>query len=381
MHQTIERHPAVVLDLQPDGAVAFLMLARDVQGGADQARAQKLALPAGQGFAQRLFAQRQGRGAGRQAQGLAVQRARRPSGRGEQAVAAADDLQRGGLAAGGGRPGVAGRGLDIDHDGQQRAGDAQQAADGAAGRRGGRIVMGAGGGDAFRRRGAAALEHGQASIGQGLDAQGQGQARDGLGHRLGRHLRQLGQGVVQRQQVEQQLQPHLRRARGVGAVGGDRDGQGAGQAFQRLVADGGAGLAGQGAAGDGGGRQALGPAHDPARRPQQLARLMGQDVGQLQPLDLGRCARQPPSGAGQVIDAAGQDVGIPGEGGPAAEHLAPGQGHGQGLARPAIALGHHGGHPVEAVQLDREGAAGGGAVPQRHRAVGVQAQARQRQLA
>ncbi len=176
MHQTIERHPAVVLDLQPDGAVAFLMLTCDVQGGADQARTQKLALPAGQGFAQRLFAQGQGRGAGRQAQGLAVQGARRPPGRGEQAVAAANDLQRGGLAAGGGRPGVAGRGLDIDHDGQQRAGDAQQAADGAAGRGGGRIVMGAGGGDAFRRRGAAALEHGQAAVGQGLNAQGQGQA-------------------------------------------------------------------------------------------------------------------------------------------------------------------------------------------------------------
>src|SRR5690606_29683914 len=202
-------------------------------------------LPARQGFAQRLFAQGQGGGAGRQAQGLAVQGARSPSGRGEQAIAAADDLQGGRLAAGGGRPGVAGRGLDIDHDGQQRAGDAQQAADEAAGGGGGRIVMGAGGGDAFRRRGAAALEDGQAAVGQGLEAQGQGQARDGLGHRLGRHLRQLGQGVVQRQQVEQQLQPHLRRARGVGAVGGDGGGQGAGQTFQSLVADGGAGLAGQ----------------------------------------------------------------------------------------------------------------------------------------
>ncbi len=241
--------------------------------------------------------------------------------------------------------------------------------------------MRAGGGDALRRGGAAALEHGQLPIGQGLQAQGHRQARNGLGHRLWRDFGQLGQGVVQRQQVEQQLQPPFRRARGVGAVGGDRGGQGGGQTFQRLVADGGAGLAGQGASRDGGGGQTLGPAQDPAGRPQQLARLMGQDVGQLQALDLGRCARQPPSGAGQVIDAAGQNVRIPGKGRPAAEDLMPGQGQGQDFAHAAIALSHHGGQPVEAVQLDGEGAAGRGAVPQLRRRSGVQAQARQRQLA
>src|SRR5690606_40748674 len=233
-------------DLQPDRAVAFLVLARDMKGGSDETRAQQLALPARQGFAQRLFAQGQGRGAGRQAQGLAVQGARGPSGRGEQAIAAADDLQRGGLAAGGGRPGVAGGRLDIDHDGQQGAGAAQQAADGAAGRGGGGVVMRARGGDALGRRGAAALKHGQLPVGQGLDAQGQRQARNGFGDRFGRHFGQLGQGVVQRQQVQQQLQPHFRRARGVAAVRRDRGAQGGGQAFQRPVADGGAGLAGQG---------------------------------------------------------------------------------------------------------------------------------------
>ncbi|MNE16416.1 hypothetical protein D3C80_1093590 [compost metagenome] len=241
--------------------------------------------------------------------------------------------------------------------------------------------MGARGGHSFRCGGAAALEDGQAPVRQGLDPQGQGQARDGLGHRLGRHLRQLGQGVVEGQQIEQQLQTHLRRARCVGAVGGDRGRQGPGQAFQRPAADRGAGLARQGAAGDGGGGQALGPAHGPARRTQQLTRLTGQDVGQAQPLDFGRHARQAPPGASQAIDAAGQDVGIPREGRPAAEHLMPGQDHGQGLARAAVAGRHHGGHPGEAVQLDREGAAGSGAVPQGQRAVGVEAQSRQGQLA
>src|SRR5690606_30849878 len=246
---------------------AFLMLAGDVQGGADEARAQQLALPARQRLGQRLFAQRQGRGARRQAQCLSVQGARRPSCRGEQAVAAADDLQGRGLAAGGGRPGVARRDLAIDHDGQQGAGDAQQAADHAAGRGGGGVVMGAGGGDALGRGGPAALKHGQLPIGQGLQAQGHRQARNGLGQRLGRDFGQLGQGVVQRQQVEEQLQPHFRRARGVGAVGGDRGGQGGGQTFQRLVADGGAGLAGQGAARAGGGGEARGPGQDPGGRP------------------------------------------------------------------------------------------------------------------
>jgi|GEM_PF-4926118 len=241
--------------------------------------------------------------------------------------------------------------------------------------------MGARGGDALGRRGSAALKHGQLPVGQGLDAQGQRQARNGFGDRFGRHFGQLGQGVVQRQQVQQQLQPHFRRARGVAAVGGDRGGQGGGQAFQRPVADGGAGLAGQGAAGDGGGGEPLGPAHDPAGRTQQLARLMGQDIGQLKAFDLGRHARQPPSGAGQVIDAAGQNVRIPGEGRPAAEDLVPGQRQGENFAHAAVALGHHGGQPVEAVKLDRKGAARRGAVPKLGRGSGVQAQARQRQLA
>ncbi|MNE18174.1 hypothetical protein D3C80_1111920 [compost metagenome] len=160
MHQAIERHPAVVLDLEPDGAVSLAVVAGDVQGRADQAGAQKVGLPAGQGLAQGLFAQRQGRGAGRQAQGLTVEGAWGPSGRGEQAVAAADDFERRRLTASGGRPGAARRGLDIDHDGQQGAGDAHQSTDRAAGRGGGCIIMGAGGGDAFRRGRPAALEGG-----------------------------------------------------------------------------------------------------------------------------------------------------------------------------------------------------------------------------
>ncbi|MNX97700.1 hypothetical protein D3C86_1300760 [compost metagenome] len=363
-----------MLDLEPDGAVAFAVVAVDVQGRADQAGAQQFALPAGQGLAQRLFAQRQRRGARRQAQGLTVQGARGPAGGGEQAVAAADDFECRRLTAGGGRPGAARRSLDIDHDGQQGAGDAHQSADGAAGRRGGRVVMGAGGGDALGRGGASALEGGEAAVGQGQDAQGRGQARDGGGDRLGRRLGQLGQGVVQGQQVEQQLQTHFRGAGGVTAVDGHGGFQRAGQAFQGGAANAGPGLAGQGAAGDGGGGQALGPAHQAAGRAQQLAGLPRQNVGQAQALGLGRHPGQTPPGAGQLIGAARQNVGVPREGRPAIEQVVPSEGQRQSLTQAAIAVGHHLGHPGEGVQFDGEGAAGGGAVPQVGGALGVEAE-------
>ncbi|MNX59944.1 hypothetical protein D3C86_908340 [compost metagenome] len=312
---------------------------------------------------------------------MTVQGARGPSGRGEQAVTAADDFQRGGLAAGSGRPGAARRSLDIHHDGQQGAGDAHQSADGAAGRRGGRVVMGAGGGDTLGRGWPSALEGGEAAVGQGQDAQGSGQARDGGGHRLGRRLRQLGQGVVKGQQVEQQLQTHFRGAGGVTAVGGDGDLQRGGQALQGGAANTGPGLAREGAAGHGGGGQALGPAHQPAGRTQQLTRLTRQNAGQAQAFSLGRHPGQTPSGAGQMIGAARQNAGIPGEGRPAVEQVVPGQGQGQGFAQAAIAVGHHLGQPGEGVQFDGEGAAGRGAVPQVGGALGVKAEARQSEAA
>ncbi|MNL18254.1 hypothetical protein D3C87_1393920 [compost metagenome] len=158
------------------------------------------------------------------------------------------------------------------------------------------------------------------------------------------------------------------------AVGADRDLQGVGQAFQRGATDTGPGLARQGAAGDGGGGQALGPAHQATRRTQQLAGLPRQNVGQAQALGLGRHPGQTPPGAGQLIGAARQNVGVPREGRPAIEQVVPSEGQRQSLTQAAIAVGHHLGHPGEGVQFDGEGAAGGGAVPQVGGALGVEAE-------
>jgi hypothetical protein len=83
------------------------------------------------------------------------------------------------------------------------------------------VVMGQGRGDPRRLDRLAALERGQATVGQGEEPHRRAQAVDGAGQGLGRGAAALAQGVVQGQQVEQQLQPRLGRAAGVAAVGQD----------------------------------------------------------------------------------------------------------------------------------------------------------------
>ena len=207
--------PAVMLHVQPDGAVAVALIGGDMDRRPDQARAQQFALPAAQRFVQRPLAQGQGRMAGRQPQGLTIRRPRGPAGAGHQPILAAGDLQRHRLGAGGRPPGATGRRGGVGDDGQQGAGDPRQAGDGSGRRmsgialgRGG-LVMGAGGGDTGDGGRSPALETGQATVGQGQKPQALRQAGDGARYGVRRRLGQLGQGVVQGQQVEQQLQPGL----------------------------------------------------------------------------------------------------------------------------------------------------------------------------
>src|SRR5690606_7355214 len=113
VHQTIERHPPVMFDLQPDGGVGLLVVAGDVQGGRIKTRAQKLALPSAQRLANRAFSQRQGRSPGRKSQRMAVREARRPTRRSKQAILATKKLEGRRLATGRYRPCPRCRSLDI----------------------------------------------------------------------------------------------------------------------------------------------------------------------------------------------------------------------------------------------------------------------------
>ena len=210
--------PTVVLHLQPDGAVAFATVGRDVDRRADKPGTQQVALPSAQRLVQRPLAQGQGRMGRGQAQGLAVGGGRGPARAGEQPISAAGDLQRQRLGAGRCAPGAMRRRSRVGDHRQQRAGDACQAGDLSDGQGLGILVMGASGGDPFGVGGAPALEAGQPAVGQGQDAQSLSQAGDGGGNAFGRRLGQLRQGVVQRQQVQQQLQPGLGAARGMAAV-------------------------------------------------------------------------------------------------------------------------------------------------------------------
>ena len=223
--------------------------------------------------------------------------------------------------------------------------------------------MGAGGRDPFGAGGAPALEAGQPTVGQGQDTQAPGQAGDGGGNAFGRRLGQLRQGVVQRQQVQQQLQPCLGAARGMAAVLLDRDLQRAVQRRQGATTQALPRRPGQDAAADGRRRQPLGPAGQSAGRTQQLARLARQAVGQGQPFRLGRDRPHPSRRAGQIDDPTGQDFRPPGEGRPSGEGIGPGHGQPKGLARAAIPLSHQRRQPGEGVQFHRERPGRAGPVP------------------
>jgi hypothetical protein len=69
--------------------------------------------------------------------------------------------------------------------------------------------MGTSGGHPGRRRRRSTLHGDQTSIGQGVQMQGRSQAPDRDPDGLRRRFGKLGQGIVERQQIEQQLKPRL----------------------------------------------------------------------------------------------------------------------------------------------------------------------------
>lgn len=138
-------------------------------------------------------------------------------------------------------------------------------------------------------------------------------------------------------------------------VAGDGLGKGRAEPGQGAGAQAGPDGAAEHAAGHGGGGQAGGAVGDGAGRAQQLARLAGQQVGQGQPVGLGADLAHAAGGGGEVEDPAGEDLGGPGEGRPAAEAGLPQLGQAHRLARAALAIEHQRGQPAELVQLDGEG--------------------------
>lgn len=218
-------------------------------------------------------------------------------------------------------------------------------------------------GDQPRRSGLAALERGQPSVRQGEEAQGGGQPVDRAGQRLGRRVATLEQGVVQREEIEQQRHPGLRRARGMHAVGQHRHIQRRGQRDQRRAHQTLTRRAGQHGAGGGGDRQPLGRARGLGRELQQTPRLAGQAVGQSRGLEIGGERGQARPGRGQIGHPPLQRLPAPGKTVPAAEQSAPGQDVSQRRDRAGFARRHQIAQPVHPVQGEREGARGAGLVP------------------
>ncbi len=291
-----------------------------------------------------------------QPQPLPLERPGGPATAGDQPVPTADDLQRQRLGAGRLGPGPARRRLDVDHQVQQGAAHPRQAPDRGLSLRGrgvgGQIQScGAqGGGHPRKGRGATPVNARQAPIGHHQRLCRGGQFLQSGFQRLGHGLRQLRQRVLEHQEIEQQLQPCFRAARHMGAVGPKRPRQGAGQPLQGAPTQARAGHAGQHTSGD---RHGHGPGRRPAgrsRRTQQLARLTGDQHGQLTPLGVGGDGPHAPQGRCQVQQSPGHPLGVPGKGGPAMKHPSPAQRQSERLARPGLAFLHQGGQPVEAVQ-------------------------------
>ena len=147
------------------------------------------------------------------------------------------------------------------------------------------------------------------------------------------------------------------------AVRADRALKRAGQAAQGGATQGDTGRSSQHTAGHGRGGQPFGASGQTAGRAQQLPPLTAQNIGQPQPLGLGRDLSHPPRGAGEIEGAPRQNVRPPGEGRPTREGRAPGQGQPHGLACAALALQHQRRQPGEGVKFGGEGPARAGAVP------------------
>ncbi len=144
---------------------------------------------------------------------------RRPGRAGDQPPAVAEHAERAGLEAGGRGPERIGDLARVGDDLQPPPFQPMVAAVGRRLRRPplGRI-QGDGGGDPLGRGRLAALERRQPAVSRVKEAGGGRQAVDGARDLDRRRRAELRQGVVQRQQVEQQLQATLGRAAGVDAV-------------------------------------------------------------------------------------------------------------------------------------------------------------------
>ena len=179
-----------------------------------------------------------------------------------------------------GRPAPRAGASDVGDDGQKRAADRRQAADhardvtAAAGLAPGVVLdlMGAGGGDAGGRRRPAALHGGQATVAEGLEpAAPPSAARWRPPHGPGCGSESCARASSSVSRSSSSSSPASGDARGMAAVRVTvRSGRRTAGAAPR-GADRDARLAGQGAAGHGGGGQPLGLGGDAARRPQQLA--------------------------------------------------------------------------------------------------------------
>ncbi len=85
-------------------------------------------------------------------------------------------------------------------------------------------------------------------------------------------------------------------------------------------------------------------------------------------------------GAGQIIDAARQNVRCPRKRRPVGKAVQPAEGHVQRIAHAALALSHHERQPVETVQFYSKAAIGCRLIPYSARIVGLEAEAHQGQL-
>src|SRR5690606_22373030 len=122
----------------------------------------------------------------------------------------------------------------------------------------------------------AALELRQGPVREGEEAHRAAQAVERAQHLVGRREPSLRQRLVERREVEQQLQRGLRAAGGVAAVRGHGAGQGGGEPVQRLVQQRPPGRARQRRPGESGGGGPLGGAGGAFLRREQASPLSRQ---------------------------------------------------------------------------------------------------------